>query len=141
MPRIAQEARLSISGGDIVHLYRSPRIREVHPEIPPGAQQPKPVKTGTALMDMSEVATMRAMPKVVTEQTDKDFSAEQYVVAESTSAWQLVNSDIMRKALHACIANQAYDEKISTLLETKPKQLEKDSVKLRWRRKRLTVDY
>ena len=80
-------------------------------------------------MDMPEVVTKRPIPEV------------QYVGGESTSAWQLVDSDIMRKALHACIANQAYDEKISTLLETKPKQLEKDSVKLRWRRKRLTVDY
>ena len=51
------------------------------------------------------------MPEVVTKQTDEDFSAEQYVVGESTSAWQLVDSDIMRKALHTCIANQAYDEK------------------------------
>ena len=62
-------------------------------------------------MDMPEVVTKWPIPKVVTKQTDKDFSAEQYVVEKSISAWQLVDSDIMRKALHTCIANQAYDEK------------------------------
>ena len=94
-----QEARLSISGGDTVHLYRSPRIGEVHPETPPGAQQPKAVKTGTALMDTPEVVTKWPMPEVVTKQNAEDFSSVQYVVGESTSAWQLVDSDIMRKAL------------------------------------------
>ena len=33
------------------------------------------------------------------------------MVGESTSAWQLIDSDIMRKVLHTCIANQAYEEK------------------------------
>ena len=32
-------------------------------------------------------------------------------MGESTSAWQLADSDIMRKSLHACIANEAYEEK------------------------------
>ena len=32
-------------------------------------------------------------------------------MGESTSAWQLVDSDVMRKSLHACIANEAYEEK------------------------------
>ena len=39
IPGIPQEARLSISGGDTVHLHRSPRIGEVYPETPPGAQR------------------------------------------------------------------------------------------------------
>ena len=39
------------------------------------------------------------------------ISSEQYTVGETTSAWQLVDSDIMKKALHACIASQAYEEK------------------------------
>ena len=72
---------------------------------------PKAVKTSTAVLDTPEVVTKRPTPEVVPKQTDEDFSAEQYVVGESTSAWQLVDSDIMRKALHTCIANQAYDEK------------------------------
>ena len=37
--------------------------------------------------------------------------SEQYTVGETTSAWQLVDSDAMKKALHACIANEAYEEK------------------------------
>ena len=80
-------------------------------------------------MDMPEVVTERPIPEV------------QYVGGESTTAWQLVDSDIMRKALHACIANQAYDKTISTLLERRPKGLETDSMKLLWRRKRLAVLY
>ena len=72
---------------------------------------PKAVMTGTALRDTPEVVTKWPMPEVVTKQTDEDFLAERYVVGESTSAWQLVDSDIMRKALHTSIANQAYDEK------------------------------
>ena len=71
---------------------------------------PKEVKTSTAVMATPEVVTMRAGSEV-TKQTDEDFSAEQYVVGESTSAWQLVDSDVMKKALHACIAHQAYKKK------------------------------
>ena len=63
---------------------------------------PKAVKTSTAVIDT---------PEVVTKQTDKHFSSEQYVVGESTSAWELVDSDVMKKALHACIAHQAYKKK------------------------------
>ena len=90
---------------------------------------PKAVKTSTAMIDtpevvikhsksevitkesMSEVVTKRSMSEVVTNRPDKDFSAEQYVVGESTSAWQLVDSDVMKKSLHSCIANQAYEER------------------------------
>ena len=72
---------------------------------------PKAVKTSTAVLETPEVVTKWPIPKVVIKPTDEDFSTEQYVVGESTSAWQLVDSDIMRKALHTCIANQAYDEK------------------------------
>ena len=55
---------------------------------------PKAVNTSTAVMDTPEVVR-----------------SEQYTVGETTSAWQLVNSNIMKKALHACIANQAYEKK------------------------------
>ena len=70
---------------------------------------PKAVKTSTAVLETPEVVTKRPIPKVVTKQTDEDFSTEQYVLGKCT--WQLVDSDIMRKALHTCIANQEYDEK------------------------------
>ena len=90
-------------------------------------------------MDMPESVTKWPITKVVTRQTDEDFNAEQYVVGKCTSAWQLVDSRIMRKALHTCIANQAYDETISALLERRPKGLETDSMKLLWRRKQLAV--
>ena len=72
---------------------------------------PKEVKTSTAMMDTPEIVTKWPTPEVVTEQNDEDFTAEQYVVGESISAWQLVNSEVMKKALHACIANQAYKKK------------------------------
>ena len=72
---------------------------------------PKEVKTSTAMMDTPEIVTKWPTPEVVTEQTDADFSAEQYVVGESTSAWQLVDSDVMQKSLHSCILNQEYEEK------------------------------
>ena len=55
---------------------------------------PKAVTTSTAVMDTPEVVR-----------------SERYTVGESTSAWQLVDSEIMKKALHACIASQAYEEK------------------------------
>ena len=58
---------------------------------------PKAVKTSTAVMDTPDVVS---------------FSSEQYTVGETTSAWQLVNSDVMMKALHACISNEAYEEKV-----------------------------
>ena len=72
--------------------------------------EPKAVDTSTDVMATPEVVTRRPMSEVK-KQTNEDFSSEQYVVGESTSAWQLVDSDIMRKALHTSIANQAYDEK------------------------------
>ena len=72
---------------------------------------PKAAKKSTAVLETPEVVTKRPTPEVVTKQTNEEISAEQYVVGESTSAWQLVDSDIMMKALHTCIANQAYDEK------------------------------
>ena len=62
---------------------------------------PKAVKTSTAIMDT---------PDVVTKRSDVDVSSEQYAVEGGTSAWQLVNSDIMKKSLHACITNEAYEE-------------------------------
>ena len=62
---------------------------------------PKAVKTSTAVMDT---------PDIVTKQSDVDFSSEQYAVEGGTSAWQLVNSDVMKKSLHACITNEAYEE-------------------------------
>ena len=71
---------------------------------------PKEVKTSTAVMATPEVVTKRPMSEV-TKQTDEHFLSEQYVVGESTSAWQLVDSDVMKKALHACIAHQAYKKK------------------------------
>ena len=55
---------------------------------------PKAVTTSAAVMDTPEVVR-----------------SERYTVGESTSAWQLADSDIMRKSLHACIANEAYEEK------------------------------
>ena len=56
---------------------------------------PKAVETSTGVMDTPEVVSI---------------SSEQYIVGETTSAWQLVDSDVMRKALHACIANEEYNE-------------------------------
>ena len=38
------------------------------------------------------------------------FSSELYAVKDGSSAWRRVNSDIMRKSLHACITNKAYEE-------------------------------
>ena len=43
--------------------------------------------------------------------TPEVVRSEQYTVDESTSAWQLVDSDVMKKALHTCIASQTYEEK------------------------------
>ena len=72
---------------------------------------PKEVNTSTAMMDTPEIVTKWPTPEVVTEQNDEDFNAEQYVVGESTSAWQLVDGDVMQKSLHSCISNQEYEEK------------------------------
>ena len=72
--------------------------------------KPKAVQTSTDVVATPEVVTKRPVSEV-TKQTDEDFSADQYVVGESTSAWQLVDSDVMKKALHACIAHQAYKKK------------------------------
>ena len=62
----------------------------------------KAITTSTAVM---------ATPEVVTKRSDKDALFEQYIVGENTSAWQLVDSDVMKKALRASIANRAYKEK------------------------------
>ena len=56
--------------------------------------KPKAVKTSTAVM---------ATPEVVT------ISSEQYAVGGGTSAWQLVNNDVMGKSLRACINTRAFD--------------------------------
>ena len=56
---------------------------------------PKAVETSTGVMDTPEVVSI---------------SSEQYIVGETTSAWQLVDSGVMRKALHGCIANEEYNE-------------------------------
>ena len=102
---------------------------------------PKAVKTSTTVLDTPKVVTKRPTPEIVTKQTDEDFKAEQYVVGESTSAWQLVASCVMRKVLHTCIANQACNKTISTLLVQRPKGLETSSMKLLWRSKWLAVLY
>ena len=46
---------------------------------------PKAVKESTGVMDTPEVVSV---------------SSEQYAVEDGSSAWQMVNSDIMRKSLH-----------------------------------------
>ena len=84
--------------------------------------EPKAVDTSTDVMATPEVVTRRPMSEV-TKQTNEDFSAEQYVVGESTSAWQLVDSDVMKKALHACIAHQAYKKK-----DTYPAKVEVEGI-------------
>ena len=56
---------------------------------------PKAVKTSTAVIDT---------PAVVTVLT------EQYAVEEGTSAWQLVDSDVMGKSIQECVTAKAYDE-------------------------------
>ena len=71
---------------------------------------PKAVKTSTAVMDT---------PEVVTKRSNMEFSCEQYAVEEGTSAWQPVNSDIMKNSLHACITSKAYEEKNEYPMEAK----------------------
>ena len=94
--------------------------------------EPKAIKKSTAVMDTPEVVTFSCEYPAEVEATETEdgqhedsgqlggtplpeelntFSCEQYVVGESTSAWQLVESDVMRKALRVCIANKRYEEK------------------------------
>ena len=61
---------------------------------------PKAVKTSTAVIDT---------PEVVTKRSDMEFSSEQYAVEGGTSAWQPVDSNIMKNSLHACITSKAYE--------------------------------
>ena len=56
---------------------------------------PKAVKTSTAMVDTPEVVSI---------------SSEQYAVEGGTSAWQLVNDDVMRKSLRACINTRAFND-------------------------------
>ena len=74
---------------------------------------PKAVKTSTAVMDT---------PEVVTKRSDTEFSCEQYAVGDGTSAWQPVNSDIMKNSLHACITSKAYEEKNQYPIEVGAKE-------------------
>ena len=74
---------------------------------------PKAVKTSTAVIDT---------PEVVTKRSDMEFSCEQYAVGEGTSAWQPVNSDIMKNSLHACITSKAYEEKNQYPIEVEAKE-------------------
>ena len=73
----------------------------------------KAVKTSTAVMDT---------PEVVTKRSDMEFSCEQYAVGDGTSAWQPVNSDIMKNSLHACITSKAYEEKNQYPIEVEAKE-------------------
>ena len=75
---------------------------------------PKAVKTSTAVIDTPEVVTKRSYLEV---------SCEQYAVEEGTSAWQPVNSDIMKNSLHACITSKAYEEKNQYPIEVKAEAL------------------
>ena len=56
---------------------------------------PKAVKTSTAVM---------ATPEVVS------ISSEQYAVEGGSSAWQLVDDDVMGKSLYECVTSKAYSE-------------------------------
>ena len=56
---------------------------------------PKAVKTSTAVIDTPAVVTV---------------SSEQYTVEEGTSAWQLVDSDVMGKSIQECVTAKAYDK-------------------------------
>ena len=76
---------------------------------------PKAVKTSTAVMDA---------PEVVTKQSEMEVSSEQYAVKGDTSAWQLVTSDIMKKSLYTCIANEAYEEKDQYPIEMEAEETE-----------------
>ena len=74
---------------------------------------PKAIKTSTAVIDT---------PEVVTKRSNMEFSCEQYAVKESTSAWQPVNSDIMKNSLHTCITSKAYEEKNQYPIEVEAKE-------------------
>ena len=56
---------------------------------------PKAVKTSTPVVDSPEVVTILS---------------EQYAVEGGTSAWQLVNDDVMGKSLRALINTRAFDD-------------------------------
>ena len=69
---------------------------------------PKAVKTSTAVIDTPAVVTV---------------SSEQYTVEEGTSAWQLVDSDVMGKSIQKCVTAKAYDEgQYPELPQSKAKQ-------------------
>ena len=56
---------------------------------------PKAVKTSTAVIDTPAVVTV---------------TSERYIVGKGTSVWQLVDSDVMGKAIQECVTAKAYDE-------------------------------
>ena len=56
---------------------------------------PKAVKTSTAVIDTPAVVSV---------------SSEQYAVEEGTSAWQLVDSDVMGRSIQECVTAKAYDK-------------------------------
>ena len=56
---------------------------------------PKAVKTSTAVIDTPAVVTV---------------TAEQYAVDGGTSAWHLVDSDVMERSLQACVIAKTYDQ-------------------------------
>ena len=56
---------------------------------------PKAVKPSTLLIDTPAVVTV---------------SSERYTVGKGTSAWQLVDSEIMGKSIQECVTAKAYDE-------------------------------
>ena len=56
---------------------------------------PKAVKTSTVVVEKPVVVTV---------------SSQQYTVQETTSAWRLVNSDVMWRSLQACVNAKAYDK-------------------------------
>ena len=114
---IARKARLSISGSDTIHLCWSPEVGKSSLKHLLVHNTPKAVTTSTAVMDTPEVVR-----------------SEQYTVGESTSAWQLADSEIMRKSLHALQVKHT-KRRISTLLKWKPKRLKMGSMKLLWRSK------
>ena len=69
---------------------------------------PKAVKTSTAVIDTPAVVTV---------------SSEQYAVERGTSAWQLVDSDVMGKSIQECVTSKAYDEgQYPKLPQSKAKQ-------------------
>ena len=77
--------------------------------------KPKAIKTSTGIVEPPEIVR---------------FSTEQCVIGESASAWQFVDSDVMRKALHACIENKRYKEKKQYPAEMEAKGTEDRRMKL-----------